>query len=122
MGALFCVPGRLKSGGASGLRPVDALHRLGRRRAIVGAKLSRGLSLLRQCIIRQIVFPLGHFLLAWVMPVGLRTDESFAIMGGVSISGQFINVVESQFRLESKNVHIRVCDSLARQPQSVYIE
>jgi uncharacterized hydrophobic protein (TIGR00271 family) len=37
MGALFCVPGRLKSG-ASGLRPAAGLRRPGRRRAPVGAK------------------------------------------------------------------------------------
>jgi hypothetical protein len=32
--------------------------------------------------------------------------------GCVSISGQFINVVGLQSRLESKNVHMRVYDSL----------
>ncbi len=35
------------------------------------------------------------------------------VSGCVSISGQFINVVGSQFRRESKNVHIRFYDSLA---------
>ena len=53
MGALFCVPGRLKSG-ASGLRPADGLRRPGRRRATVGAKRLQSLSSLGQCTIRQI--------------------------------------------------------------------
>ncbi len=53
MGALFCVPGRLKSG-ASGLRPGDGLRGPGRRRATVGAKRLQSLSSLGQCIIRQI--------------------------------------------------------------------
>ncbi len=33
--------------------------------------------------------------------------------GGCFNFGQLINVVGLQFRLESKNVHMRVCDSLA---------
>ncbi len=53
MGALFCVPGRLKSG-ASGLRPADGLRRPGRRRATVGAKRLQSLSSLGQRTIRQI--------------------------------------------------------------------
>ena len=56
--------------------------------------------------------------------LALQTWKSHKIqlIGCVSISGQFINVVGSQFRLESKNVRMRFYDSLASQPQSVYIE